>query len=553
MPEEKYGDIDVNPIETRIDTKIDSTKHSDLNHDSNFAQAIETASALISEQPESDTESDNVVSETVVVEDVVEPTVPMSTIPEEETNIDPSVSVLEDSADENTSVSVSEDSTDETTSVSMPTPETPKSKKKKLPLVVFGATLATLVVGGAAFAFYYNMPEKVAADAITGLIKQGSQQLETKGNLEISPQADSELYQYVSSLRIDFATNTDNFKRSAEFDFGLKLRDYGYLHLKLNSFLDDNGTAYLNIENLAETYKKAAKALGLEQDDAKLNAVVDAFASTFNKIDGVWWRIDLNEILDSFDNTDYEIDKKEKQDLKTAYRCVINEMKQELSQTDRFTKAYLDAPFIKLTSTNYDDIAEESFKGKIKDYGTLYKVSLDAKQLFEFTKKHQELVKNSKIVNCLQGLSKNVKSDTQVDSTEGFSKKGEDEDNDSEEFTQGDAQRIVDHLKDLYLGVDFFTHQLKGVYLQVSESKIDFTGIINFKYQNSKPVAAPSGPTSLGDLIRLLIPTKETEVLPDPSVVEFEKIFQTFKNTQSPLSPNDTLKLNQLKGIDPKA
>ena len=48
MPEEKYGDIDVNPIETRIDTKIDSTKHSDLNHDSNFAQAIEAASALIS-------------------------------------------------------------------------------------------------------------------------------------------------------------------------------------------------------------------------------------------------------------------------------------------------------------------------------------------------------------------------------------------------------------------------------------------------------------------------------------------------------------------------
>ena len=70
MPEEKYGDIDVNPIETRIDTKIDSTKHSDLNHDSNFAQAIETASALISEQPESDTESDNVVSATVVVEEV---------------------------------------------------------------------------------------------------------------------------------------------------------------------------------------------------------------------------------------------------------------------------------------------------------------------------------------------------------------------------------------------------------------------------------------------------------------------------------------------------
>ena len=141
MPEEKYGDIDVNPIETRIDTKNDSTKHSDLSSDSNFAQAIEAASELISEQPE----SDNVVSETIVVEDVVEPTASMSTIPEEETSIEPSVSAPEDSADEPTPVSVPEDSTSETTSISIPTPETPKSKKKKLPLVVFGATLATLV------------------------------------------------------------------------------------------------------------------------------------------------------------------------------------------------------------------------------------------------------------------------------------------------------------------------------------------------------------------------------------------------------------------------
>jgi|GEM_PF-7119484 len=186
MPEEKYGDIDVNPIETRIDTKIDSTKHSDLNSDSNFAQAIETASALISEQPE----SDNVVSETVVVEDVVEPTVPMLTIPEEETSIEPSVSV-----------SAPEDSTDETTSISIPTSETPKSKKK-LPLIVIGATLATLVVGGSAFAFYYNMPEKVAADAISGFIKQSNEKLAASGSLELSPQIFASISRLISIILI---------------------------------------------------------------------------------------------------------------------------------------------------------------------------------------------------------------------------------------------------------------------------------------------------------------------------------------------------------------
>ena len=319
MPEEKYGDIDVNPIEARIDTKIDPTKHSDLSSDSNFAQVIETASALISEQPE----SDNVVSETVVVEDVVEPMVPRTTIPEEETNMDSSVSVsaTEDSTDETTSMSVPEDSTSETTSISMPTPETPKSKKKKLPLIVIGATLATLVVGGSAFAFYYNMPEKVAADAISGFIKQSSEKLASSGSLELSPQADSELYQHISNLRLDFKTDVDHFNRSAEFDFGIRLREYGYLHFKLSTFLEENGTAYLNIDNLAEAYQKAVKAAGLQQNDPELRLILSLLEKSLENVEGKWWRIDVNEVISSLDKTDFKLEKNDKENISLHLSC----------------------------------------------------------------------------------------------------------------------------------------------------------------------------------------------------------------------------------------
>ena len=493
MPEEKYGDIDVNPIETRIDTKIDSIKHSDLNHDSNFAQAIETASALISEQPESDTESDNVVFEAVVVEDMVEPTAPMSTISEEETNIEPSVSVLEDSADETTSVSAPEDSTDEATSVSMPTPETPKSKKKKLPLVVFGATLATLVVGGAAFAFYYNMPEKVAADAISGFIKQSSEKLASSGSLEFSPQTDSELYQHISNLRLDFKTDVDHFNRSAEFDFGIRLREYGYLHFKLSTFLEENGTAYINIDNLTDAYQKAAKAAGLQQNDPELRLILDLFEKSLKNVEGKWWRIDVNEVLSSLDKTDFKLEKNDKENISSAYACLVNEIKQELSQTDRLTKTYLEHPFINLTSVSYDKLPEDSLKGKIEDYGNLYQVSLDADKLFEFAKKHQQAAENTKIVECLKKIEK---------SSSSFDKEDKTGDTEDQELTKADVQNFVSNLKNLYLGIDFLTHQLKGAYLQVSESKVDFTGIVNFKYQNSAPVVAPRDATSIGDIIK---------------------------------------------------
>lgn len=476
MPEEKYGDIDVNPIETRIDTKIDSTKHSDLSSDSNFAQAIEAASELISEQPE----SDDVVSETVVVEDVVESTVPRSTIPEEETSIDPSVSAPEDS-------------TSETTSISMPTPETPKSKKKKLPLIVIGATLATLVVGGSAFAFYYNMPEKVAADAISGFIKQSSEKLAASGSFELSPQTNSELYQHISNLRLDFKTNVDHFNRSAEFDFGIRLREYGYLHFKLSTFLEENGTAYLNIDNLAEAYQKAVKAAGLKQDDPELRLILSLLEKSLENVEGKWWRIDVNEIISSLDKTDFKLEKNDKENISSAYACLVNEMKQELSQTDRLAKTYLEHPFINLTSVSYDKLPEDSLKGKIEDYGNLYQVSLDADKLFDFTKKHQQAAENTKIAECLKKIEK---------SSGAFDEDDKTEDTEDQELTKADVQNFVSHLKNLYLGIDFLTHQLKGAYLQVSESKVDFTGIVNFKYQNSAPVVAPRDATSIGDIIK---------------------------------------------------
>lgn len=475
MPEEKYGDIDVNPIETRIDTKIDSTKYSELSSDSNFAHAIEAASELISEQPE----SGNVVSETVVVEDVVEPTVPSSTIPEEETSID-------------LSVSAPEDSTSETTSISMPTPEAPKSKKK-LPLIVIGATLATLVVGGSAFAFYYNMPEKVAADAISGFIKQSSEKLASSGSLELSPQTDSELYQHISNLRLDFKTDVDHFNRSAEFDFGIRLREYGYLHFKLSTFLEENGIAYLNIDNLTEAYQKAVKAAGLKQDDPELRLTLSLLEKSLKNVEGKWWRIDINEVMSSLDKTDFKLEKNDKENISSAYACLVNEMKQELNQTDRLTKTYLEHPFINLTSVSYDQLPEDSLKGKIEDYGNLYHVSLDADKLFDFAKNHQQLAENTKIVECLKKIEKSSTSSGEDDKTE---------DTEDQELTKADVQNFVSHLKNLYLGIDFLTHQLKGAYLQVSESKIDFTGIVNFKYQNSAPVVAPRDATSVGDIIK---------------------------------------------------
>ena len=504
MPEEKYGDIDVNPIETRIDTKNKPVR----NTDQDFAQAIETATVLISEQVESDNDGD-LIKTAIINEDILDPV----------DNGDTGSSAIKELPEVTSPI---EDQ------VAIPAEKSKKHKKKIAPIIA-GLSFAAIILGGSAFAFYYNLPEKVATDAITGLIKQSNRQLDTNGSFEISPQTDSELYQYMSNLRIDFKTGTNNFDHSAEFDFGIKLRDDNYLHFKVGAFLAENGTAYLNIDNLADAYQKAVKALDLEQANTEeINLLLGLFQGALKKVEGKWWRIDINETLDSFDKTEFKIEKNEKQDISSACSCIFKEMKQELSQTDRFTKAYLDAPFIKLAPINYSKLPDDSFKSKIKDYGNLYQVSLDADKLLNFVKTHQSMAKKSKVMSCLQG----------------FAKSSNVEEDNSEEFTKADAQKLADHLKNLYLGIDFLTHQLKGVYLQVSESKVDFTGIINFKYQNSASVTAPRDAVPLSQMFTGLFQSQDSS--DNNSNTMLEKLIEEMKNSQISPELRDMIKDHDL-------
>ena len=84
MPEEKYGDIDVNPIETQLDEDLDSK-----------ITTYQEAPVTSDEEPE----LDNVVPEVVVVEEVAE-VVAESKLLEEPAEVVADPKLLEKPADE---------------------------------------------------------------------------------------------------------------------------------------------------------------------------------------------------------------------------------------------------------------------------------------------------------------------------------------------------------------------------------------------------------------------------------------------------------------------
>ena len=182
MPEEKYGDIDVNPIETQLDEDLDSK-----------ITTSQEAPVTSDEKPE----LDNVVPEVVADPKLLEKPAEVVADPK----------LLEKPADEETvlleATTVQEDKKAQS--------KKPKSKKG----IIFGAIALTVVAGCGIAAYFYSLPEKVAADAITGYIKQANKQMHMSGSIEIKPRQNNELASLLQNIRLDFKTRITLITMSA--------------------------------------------------------------------------------------------------------------------------------------------------------------------------------------------------------------------------------------------------------------------------------------------------------------------------------------------------
>ena len=66
---------------------------------------------------------------------------------------------------------------------------------------------------------------------------------------------------------------------------------------------------------------------------------------------------------------------------------------------------------------------------------------------------------------------------------------------------QSNIKQITDQLQNLYLGIDVFTHQLKGIYLNASDENSEYSGMINFDQNKTFSFNAPSNARPVSELI----------------------------------------------------
>ena len=485
MPEEKYGDIDVNPIETQLDEDLDSK-----------ITTPQEAPVTSDEKPE----LDNVVPEVVVVEEVAE-VVADPKLLEEPAEVVADSKLLEEPAEVVVDPKLLEKPTDEETILLEATTvqedkkaqlKKPKSKKG----IIFGAIALTVVAGCGIAAYFYSLPEKVAADAITGYIKQANKQMHMSGSIEIKPRQNNELASLLQNIRLDFKSDTNHFNNNVSVNFNLAMQGGQNINFSLNAFVQENGVIYLNVDKLKDAFNKATSFMPIVPDGQNgAPSILGLMQKAIGAIEGKWWRINVNETVNAVGDNGQKMDQKEKEKVVSRYNCFVREIKKDLEQTDKVADSYRKSPFLAVKPANADDLKNNSTANRVKETGMLYKASIDSNKLLEFIRDKKQLAEKSGIYSCFEEEN-NQSEDPSLDDSRDLDKTKEDHKDNEEE-----AKKLAESLKNVYLGVDFFTHQLKSFFIYNSDKSYEFSGAISFDQNKAFAFNAPSNSRPITDLV----------------------------------------------------
>lgn len=337
----------------------------------------------------------------------------------------------------------------------------PKNSRKKIYATVIAIIVVTLVAvgGGAAYALWYNNPEKVVADAVGNVIKSPSSvtsavfQSKTKDGENIS---------------ITFATQSNNPKLAGSLSAKVKIDSKD---LKVNfggaGMVTESGDFYFKIDDAKEVVERllVTDAGKLYVSSPTLKKAIENFAA---KIDGQWIKVDTQDVASMFDGSGY---KKERQ----CYQKALTNFYDNKDQHNQVIDAYNKNKFIIVNSSN----GSESINGvdsKSYDIGFNVQKSYDFSDAAEKTDAIKSINKCSKNNSAFENSSRPT----------------------SEEIKK--SQSEVDRAN-LKLWVSKWDHNLMGIdasYDGSDGSSNNFTMKTNFK---AKPqLKNPQNSLSLTDL-----------------------------------------------------
>ena len=284
------------------------------------------------------------------------------------------------------------------------TPATPATSKKKHTGFIAGIAAAVVVVGGGAgFALYKNNPDIVAVEAITSLIN--AKQLSYTIESEMLP-ADEDVVSGVKSMKMTFAGLYDNngeIKSEATATLSVEVDGADDpIKVTVGSAVVKDYTIYVKLDDLKESFD-VVKGF-LKDNGTDLGEFEDFIEDTIEKIDGVWWKISIDDVLDIA-----EVKGSSAKQAKAIYNCITDVVDKETSKNSVYADLYKEHKFINLEK--YDGSKDYSKK---LGAGTIYTASIDGEEFAEYANGVLKQVDYDSIKTCLSeaGVSNTDSLDT---------------------------------------------------------------------------------------------------------------------------------------------
>ena len=359
-----------------------------------------------------------------------------------------------------------------------------KTEKKSKTGIIIGAIIgAVAVIGGGAYAYIHNTPEKVQYDAIAGFLS--ADHIQVEGTVKVLP--DEEAGNGLNSLELELKEAAAGLNYDAEATIKANVENIGNVSVSLGGVFVEDGTIYIKVSNLKDALGEVLEATGVGYDYDTINEMTDGL---IGEIDGQWWKISVDEVVDSLD--DDLIDKATKNKVKKGWGCIMETAKSESGEKDKYAKIYKENSFVTTTKAtgsleNHAGVSTTAFEKA----GDIYDVKIDAEKLAGFLSETAKTANADKLFTCLEDAGVMTKS--QVEDAKSSVAEGK--------VDVDEVKEIISEMPTVKIAISGWNHNLSGIYVDYKGDEGSATGALTIKYDKSKKVSAPSDAKSITELV----------------------------------------------------
>ncbi len=312
-----------------------------------------------------------------------------------------------------------------------PRPIKPKSHKKLIAIISCCVVSLALIISGVAFAIIHNSPEKVLFDAVSGFLN--AKNIELNGKYKIKSTSE---YSDLDSIDLDFSGATTGIANASEITATMNFKNSDPLTVTIDETFTDDGVLYLKITNLEDALGKMSESGAL----GYYGGFEQYFGDLIGEIDGDWWKISVDDVLDGFEGMIAEEDKSK---YSETYNCIFNKIKSAKDKNDKLVKLYGENSFLSSEKYQPTDTKSGLNLSEFNNSGDLYKLNFDTEKLTTFLNDTKNIVDADGIAACFNTVTTVEVSD----------------------INREDVENLINGLPDVILSIKGWNHELQGVYL----------------------------------------------------------------------------------------